>query len=282
MDKCSLSGSKYTNTSRISQDITGEASTLLQSSSTASSLGQGSNIITTSQMGVEKKYTNDTWYYMFLRNKEMKSYIDLFTGAKSVVAKSNPSDNEQEEKIERFFNFKVFPYTTANHKKRFEKISYGEDEYAKRKEAAIAIRQAFDTGSASTLNSLINKKEIVGDGFLFVCAPKKDLNFILANTYPRQYLATNYVTGKPSEIPSRQMEEFIYLYHTMPYNIELLEHPIEDYIKRKQKIRITGGVFKGKVGCIVRLHRNTHLAFAFGNMTVAVSSINAFPFEKID
>ena len=47
-------------------------------------------------------------------------------------------------------------------------------------------------------------------------------------------------------------------------------------------IRITGGVFRGKEGCIMRLHRNTRLVFAFGNMTVAVSYLHAFPFEKID
>lgn len=49
-----------------------------------------------------------------------------------------------------------------------------------------------------------------------------------------------------------------------------------------QKIRITGGVFRGKEGCIMRLHRNTRLVFAFGNMTVAVSYLHAFPFEKIE
>lgn len=40
------------------------------------------------------------------------------------------------------------------------------------------------------------------------------------------------------------MEEFIYLYESMPYNIELMDKPLEEYIQKKQKIRITGGVFK--------------------------------------
>lgn len=45
------------------------------------------------------------------------------------------------------------------------------------------------------------------------------------------------------------MEEFIYLYESMPYNIELMDKPLEEYIQKKQKIRITwclsreGGVY---------------------------------------
>ena len=45
---------------------------------------------------------------------------------------------------------------------------------------------------------------------------------------------------------------------------------------------LDGGVFRGKEGCIMRLHRNTRLVFAFGNMTVAVSYLHAFPFEKVE
>lgn len=78
------------------------------------------------------------------------------------------------------------------------------------------------------------------------------------------------------------MEEFIYLYESMPYNIELMDKPLEEYIQKKQKIRITGGIFQGKEGCIMRLHRNTKLVFAFGNMTVAISYLQAFPFEKVE
>lgn len=32
----------------------------------------------------------------------------------------------------------------------------------------------------------------------------------------------------------------------------------------------------------MRLHRNTKLVFAFGNMTVAISYLQAFPFEKVE
>ena len=69
---------------------------------------------------------------------------------------------------------------------------------------------------------------------------------------------------------------------SMPYNIELMDKPLEEYIQKKQKIRITGGVFQGKEGCIMRIHRNTKLVFAFGNMTVAISYLQAFPFEKVE
>ena len=37
----------------------------------------------------------------------------------------------------------------------------------------------------------------------------------------------------------------------------------------------------GERGMYHALHRNTRLVFAFGNMTVAVSYLHAFPFEKL-
>ena len=103
------------------------------------------------------------------------------------------------------------------------------------------------------------------------------LQLIQGSTDKQPAITCNFLLVRQS-----QMEEFIYLYESMPYNIELMNRPLEDYLQKKQKIRITGGVFRGKEGCIMRLHRNTRLVFAFGNMTVAVSYLHAFPFEKIE
>jgi len=228
-------------------------------------------------MGEGKEYSDGKWYYLFLHNKELKRYIEIFTGKKTVIVKTRSGVEE-----ERRFCFKVFSYTTADHKKRFEKCPYSKEAYVERRESALAVREAFATGSTQKLNALTNEKEIIGDGYLFVCAPLEELNLILVNMTPRQYLATNYKSYSAAVIPHRQMEEFIYLYESMPYNIELMERPLEDYIQKKQKIRITSGIFKGKEGCIMRLHRNTKLVFAFGNMTVAISYLHAFPFEKVD
>ena len=160
--------------------------------------------------------------------------------------------------------------------------SYSKEEYAARRESAFAVKEAFATGSVQKLNALTDEKEITGDGYLFVCAPLDELNLILAHLFPRQYLAKDRNSYSVAVIPHRQMEEFIYLYESMPYNIELMDKPLEEYIQKKQKIRITGGVFQGKEGCIMRLHRNTKLVFAFGNMTVAISYLQAFPFEKVE
>ena len=228
-------------------------------------------------MGEGKEYSDGKWYYLFLHNKELKRYIEIFTGKKTVIVKTRSGVEE-----ERRFCFKVFSYTTADHKKRFEQCPYSKEAYAERRESALAVREAFATGSTQKLNALTNEKEIIGDGYLFVCAPLEELNLILVNMTPRQYLATNYKSYSAAVIPHRQMEEFIYLYESMPYNIELMERSLEDYIQKKQKIRITSGIFKGKEGCIMRLHRNTKLVFAFGNMTVAISYLHAFPFERID
>ena len=259
------------------QNITSKAPKLLLSSSIAFSSDPGSNQGVASLMGEGKEYSVGKWYYLFLHNKELKRYIEIFTGKKTVIVKNRSGVEE-----ERRFCFKVFSYTTADHKKRFEQCPYNKEAYAERRESALAVREAFATGSTQKLNALTNEKEIMGDGYLFVCAPLEELNLVLVNMTPRQYLATNYKSYSAAVIPHRQMEEFIYLYESMPYNIELMERPLEDYIQKKQKIRITSGIFKGKEGCIMRLHRNTKLVFAFGNMTVAISYLHAFPFEKID
>ena len=239
------------------QNITGKAPRLLPCSSIASCPDQGSDLITTSQTGEEKEYPDHKWYYMFLRNRELKRYIEIFTGRRAVMMNTRSGIKE-----ERYFCFKVFSYTSADHKRRFERCPYSKEEYAARRESAFAVKEAFATGS--------------------VCAPLDELNLILAHLFPRQYLAKDRNSYSVAVIPHRQMEEFIYLYESMPYNIELMDKPLEEYIQKKQKIRITGGVFQGKEGCIMRLHRNTKLVFAFGNMTVAISYLQAFPFEKVE
>lgn len=259
------------------QNITGEAPRLLPCSSIASSLDSGSTSVTTSEAGVGKEHPDAKWYYMFLYNKELKRYIDLFTGRKAMKVRT-PNGTEEERRL----CFKVFSYTTADHKRRFERCAYSKEEYTVRRDSALAVREAFSGGSAEKLNALTDTDQIKGDGYLFVCAPLAELNRILLSLFPRQYLVTKYKGYGAASIPNSQMEEFIYLYESMPYNIELMNRPLEDYAQKKQKIRITSGVFKGKEGCIMRMHRNTKLVFAFGNMTVAISYLHAFPFEKIN
>ena len=259
------------------QNITSEAPKLLLCSSIASVSDPGSNEGIMPLAGIGKEHTEVNWYYLYLSNKELKRYIGVFSGRKAVKFRT-PSGVVEE----KYFCFKVFSYTTTDHKKRFEQCGYTKEEYIARRDSVRVVKEAFATGSAQKLNALTDEKEIVGNGWLFVCAPLQQLELILSAMLPRQYLVTDYNTHRAAVIPQRQMEEFIYLYESMPYNIELMNRPLEDYLQKKQKIRITGGVFQGKEGCIMRLHRNTRLVFAFGNMTVAVSYLHAFPFEKIE
>ena len=241
------------------QNITSEAPKLLLCSSIASGSDLGSNEGVTPLAGIGKEYPELSWYYLYLSNKELKRYISVFSGRKAVRFRTLSGSVEEE-----FFCFKVFSYTAADRRKRFEQCAYTKEEYTARRDSARVVKEAFATGSTQKLNTLTDEKEIAGNGWLFVCAPLDQLERIL------------------SAMPQSQMEEFIYLYESMPYNIELMNRPLEDYLQKKQKIRITGGVFRGKEGCIMRLHRNTRLVFAFGNMTVAVSYLHAFPFEKIE
>ena len=253
------------------QNITSEAPKLLLCSSIASGSDLGSNEGVTPLAGIGKEYPELSWYYLYLSNKELKRYISVFSGRKAVRFRTLSGSVEEE-----FFCFKVFSYTAADHRKRFEQCAYTKEEYTARRDSARVVKEAFATGSTQKLNTLTDEKEIAGNGWLFVCAPLDQLERILSAMLPRQYLVTDYNTHRAAVIPQ------IYLYESMPYNIELMNRPLEDYLQKKQKIRITGGVFRGKEGCIMRLHRNTRLVFAFGNMTVAVSCLHAFPFEKIE
>ncbi len=251
------------------QNITSEAPRLLLSSSIASVSDPGSNEGVTPLAGIGKEYPELSWYYLYLSNKELKRYISVFSGRKAVRFRTLSGSIEEE-----FFCFKVFSYTTADHRKRFEQCAYTKEEYTARRDSARVVKEAFATGSTQKLNTLTDEKEIAGNGWLFVCAPLDQLERILSAMVPRQYLVTDYNTHRAAVIPQSQMEEFIY--------IELMNRPLEDYLQKKQRIRITGGVFRGKEGCIMRLHRNTRLVFALGNMTVAVSYLHAFPFEKVE
>jgi len=264
-------------TANDNQDITSEVPKLLLCSSIASVSDLGSNVVTTPLARIGKEHPEVSWYYLYLSNRELKRYIGVFSGRKPVKLRTSSGAVE-----ERFFCFKVFSYTAIDHKKRFEQCAYTKEEYTVRRDSVRVVKEAFATDSARKLNDLTDEKEVAGNGWLFVCAPLDQLELILSAMLPRQYLVTDYNTHCAAVIPQRQMKEFIYLYESMPYNIELMNRPLEDYLQKKQRIRITAGVFQGKEGCIMRLHRNTRLVFAFGNMTVAVSYLHAFPFEKIE
>ena len=211
------------------QNIASEAPKLLLCSSIASVSDQGSNKGVTPLAGIGKEHPELNWYYLYLPNKELKRYIGVFSGRKSVKLRKPSGEAE-----ERYFCFKVFSYTSTDHRKRFEQCAYTKEEYTARRDSARVVKEAFATGSTRKLNAL-------------------------SAMFPRQYLVTDYNTHRAAVIPQRQMEEFIYLYESMPYNIELMNRPLEDYLQKKQRIRITGGVFRGKEGCIMRLHRNTRL-----------------------
>ena len=220
-------------TTNDNQDITSEAPKLLLCSSIASASDPGSNAVTKPQAGIGKEHPELSWYYMYLSYKELKRYIAVFSGRKAVKLRTSEGITE-----ECYFCFKVFSYTEAGHRKRFEQCDYTKQEYAARRESARIVKEAFSTGSASQLNALTDEKEVQSSGWLFVCAPLEQLQRILSAMLPRQYLVTDYVTHRAAVIPQCQMEEFIYLYESMPYNIELMNRPLEDYLQKKQKIRM--------------------------------------------
>ena len=178
------------------QNITSEAPKLLLCSSIASASDPGSNAVTKPQAGIGKEHPELSWYYMYLSYKELKRYIAVFSGRKAVKLRTSEGITE-----ECYFCFKVFSYTEAGHRKRFEQCDYTKQEYAARRESARIVKEAFSTGSASQLNALTDEKEVQSSGWLFVCAPLEQLQRILSAMLPRQYLVTDYVTHRAAVIP---------------------------------------------------------------------------------
>ena len=168
------------------QNITSEAPKLLLCSSIASGSDLGSNEGVTPLAGIGKEYPELSWYYLYLSNKELKRYISVFSGRKAVRFRTLSGSVEEE-----FFCFKVFSYTAADHRKRFEQCAYTKEEYTARRDSARVVKEAFATGSTQKLNTLTDEKEIAGNGWLFVCAPLDQLERILSAMLPRQYLVAS-------------------------------------------------------------------------------------------
>ena len=142
----------------------------------------------------------------------------------------------------------MFSYTAADHRKRFEQCAYTKEEYTARRDSARVVKEAFATGSTQKLNTLTDEKEIAGNGWLFVCAPLDQLERILSAMLPRQYLVTDYNTHRAAVIPQSQMEEFIYLYESMPYNIELMNRPLRAIFRRSKKFVLPVASFGERKG----------------------------------
>ena len=55
--------------------------------------------------GIGKEHPELNWYYLYLPNKELKRYIGVFSGRKSVKLRKPSGEAE-----ERYFCFKVFSF----------------------------------------------------------------------------------------------------------------------------------------------------------------------------
>lgn len=99
---------------------------------------------------------------------------------------------------------------------------------------------------------------------------------------PHRFVIMDFVTHKAARIPDGQMKDFVQIYESLPWDINILKYPISRYAGTHQRIRITGGVLKGLEGFIVRIHRDRNLVFSFGSMTLSIGGIHALPFEVID
>lgn len=258
------------------QDIKSKAAKLLDSS-TASVSAPGASL--------EPRYDEEIliapspqqagWYYLMLKNKDIRRFNDILTGRTTVTGK----DGETTRKYR--FQFRTFIYTALNHRRHVDNVRYTESEYQQRMSAALRY-EATDGDAQSAPGSPSAAETTVGAGYLFVYAPLQALSQALDMIVPHRFLVMDLGTRKPARVPDTQMHDFIFLYETAPWNVQFMQHPISQYARDRQLVRITGGKLKGAEGYIVRIHRDRTLVFSFGNMTLAVTGIHAFPLEAVN
>lgn len=238
------------------QNITSTASKLLDSSSaTVSAPGA---IMAPRYDGGKKTVSTPEplrWYYMVLRSKDLRQFSAQLS--------------EQ---------FTTYLYTAVDHQQRVQAYTYSEEEYEQRQEAAKTMAQKLDHPQTGALTESTAKR---GSGYLFIRACQQQLNAALLKITPRRYLAKDKATDVAAVIPDKQMKDFMMVYELAPWNIRFMDHPIADYAKGHDLIRITGGVLEGAEGYIVRINKDRKLVLSIGNMTLAVSDIHSYPYEPV-
>lgn len=234
------------------------------------------------------------WFFLLLKSKDLQLFNSLFTGATKLTVREN------EKQVTYTIKFKTFIYTTVQHRKRIVDCQYSEKEYQHRMDRAANIIEEMERDDrdananqadhvdhadhAESSSAVADEIDTLGmgGGYLFVYAPlhtlKKALNLIV----PHRYLVMDLATRKAARIPDEQMKKFVFLYESVPWNLQFMKRPIADYAKNHDKVRITGGKLQGAEGYIVRVKRDRKLVFSFGNMTLSVNGIHAYPFELVD
>ncbi len=245
-------------TAHISQNIKSVARKSLMVSSNAIDSAKRQPITATDKPEGEIHSVGYKWYYMYLRHGDIIRY-------KNNVLK----------------NFTTYIYTTTDHKHRYEDCHYTVEEYRQHRAAAQHAIDILDGKIKDAGTKDINHTAMAGSGFLFIYGEVTQINQALKQEYPAERLAIDRNTRKETVIPDDQMRQFIYLYEAMPWKLEIMNCNLEEYVKTRQRIRITAGVMAGKEGYLMRIHRELRLCFALSNMTVSITDMHAFPFERV-
>lgn len=119
---------------------------------------------------------------------------------------------------------------------------------------------------------------------LFVHSTQKSIESVKANcqfTLPFHYLIDKGC-HKPIVVPDRQMENFIAVAGTFDDRILFLK-AIHSRLGKGDKVRITGGIFKGVEGEIMRIRGDRRVVVTIkGFMGVATAFIHPTLLESID
>jgi len=97
---------------------------------------------------------------------------------------------------------------------------------------------------------------------------------------PMRYIIDK-TTNRPIVVPERQMENFIAVAGT--YNEQLVYLArIEPTLKKGERVRVTGGIFSGVEGVVVRIKRDQRVLVSIeGIIAVATAFIHPLLLEKI-
>lgn len=129
---------------------------------------------------------------------------------------------------------------------------------------------------------IVKKEQPTIAGLIFIRGAARTVQKFLNDSYPSLHLVKNYATGRPAEIPDREMQAFMKIASVEKEGVRFMLNPLDYYSKGHQRIRITSGSLKGCEGYIVRLHRDRKLITQIGNMTVAIGGITKECFENAE
>ena len=124
-------------------------------------------------------------------------------------------------------------------------------------------------------------EEVAIHNLVFVKSTTEILDeFIRKSKHPITYLK-NLSTGTTAIISEKEMQNFILITKSKIEGLRFLDENIDRFCTGDKKVRVTGGMFDGLEGYVIRIRRDRKLVIRIEGITaVAVAGIHASLLQK--